>query len=107
MSEEQAWAERVSQWARDRNIIGGTEPKDQMLKLAEEFGELSHALQKDDMNAIADAIGDCSVVLCIIAEQAGLRFEGCCEDAWHQIKDRRGRIENGVFVKEVADPGDC
>ena len=96
----ESFENNVEQWARDRNIIGGTEPRDQMLKLIEEMGELSTGLQKGQDFYIADAIGDCCVVLCIIAAQRGLSFATCLESAWDEIKDRRGRVVNGVFVKE-------
>ena len=96
----ESFENNVEQWARDRNIIGGTEPRDQMLKLTEEMGELSTGLQKGQDFYIADAIGDCCVVLCIIAAQRGLSFATCLESAWDEIKDRRGKVVNGVFVKE-------
>jgi len=98
----EAFEANVVQWAKDRNIIGGTQPKDQMLKLVEEFGELSTGLQKKNDFYIADAIGDCAVVLCIIAAQCGMSFGKCLESAWDEIKDRRGAVVNGVFVKEVS-----
>lgn len=97
------WADRVTQWAIDRNIIGGTTPKDQFGKLEEEVEELRDAIYSDNIREIVDAIGDCSVVLTIIAAQYGLAFEQCQEAAWEQIKDRKGRIVNGVFVKEVSE----
>ena len=96
----ETFEENVSCWAVDRNIIGGTQPRDQMLKLVEEMGELSTALQKFDQAKIADAVGDCCVVLCIIAAQRGLSFEACLRIAWDEIKDRKGKVVNGVFVKE-------
>ena len=98
----EAFEANVVQWAKDRNIIGGTHPKDQMLKLIEEFGELSTGLQKSNDFYIEDAIGDCAVVLCIIAAQCGMSFGKCMESAWDEIKDRRGQVVNGVFVKEVS-----
>ena len=94
--------QNVVGWAEDRNIIGGTEPRDQMLKLVEEIGELSRGLQKNHVCAIADAVGDCAVVLCIIAAQRGLSFEACLRIAWDEIKDRKGKVVNGVFVKEAS-----
>jgi NTP pyrophosphatase (non-canonical NTP hydrolase) len=94
--------QNVFGWAEDRNIIGGTEPRDQMLKLVEEMGELSAGLQKSNDFYIADAIGDCCVVLCIIAAQRGLSFAACLESAWDEIKDRKGKVVNGVFVKEAS-----
>ena len=97
------WADRVTQWAKDRNIIGGTTPKDQFGKLVEEVKELRDAIEDGNMPEIVDAIGDCSVVLAIIAAQYGLAFEQCQEAAWHEIKDRKGRICGGVFVKEASE----
>jgi len=35
-----------------------------------------------------------------LANQEGLTFEACLEAAWNEIKDRKGIMFNGVFVKE-------
>jgi hypothetical protein len=29
----------------------------------------------------------------------GVDFDYCCNEAWTEIKDRKGRMVNGVFVK--------
>ncbi len=100
VSELIVWSDRVTQWARDRNIIEGTTPQQQFLKLAEEVGELSAALQKMDLLLIQDSLGDINVMVNNIAVQCGLTLEQCQESAWNQIKDRKGKIVNGVFVKE-------
>jgi hypothetical protein len=34
------------------------------------------------------------------AAQIGTSIKACQDAAWAQIKDRRGRMVNGVFVKE-------
>lgn len=40
-------------------------------------------------------------LLASIAENAGLDFDDCCESAWNEIKDRKGRmVAGGAFVKE-------
>ena len=96
------WADRVTQWATDRNIIGGTTADQQFLKLVEEVGELAVGLQKKDRKLIRDSLGDISVMVNNIAELSEMTFEECCEAAWEEIKDRKGRIVNGVFVKEVS-----
>ena len=93
----------MTQWAKDRNIIGGTTPKDQFGKLVEEVKELRDAMQDGDLPGIIDGIGDASVVLTIIAAQCGLSREQCEEAAWEEIKDRKGRIVNGTFVKEISN----
>lgn len=71
-----------------------------MLKLVEEIGELAHGMAKGREDEIIDGIGDAVVVLTILASQHGLLIEDCIEDAWQEIKDRKGRMENGIFIKE-------
>lgn len=99
-SDAPAWSERVVSWAYDRNLINGSDPKSQLAKLVEELGELASGICKQDRELAKDSIGDCAVVLCIIAEQLQMDFDECCEHAWSEIKDRKGRMVDGVFVKE-------
>ena len=49
---------------------------------------------------IADSIGDCVVVLTILAAQNGLQIEDCIAQAYDEIKERKGVMKDGVFVKE-------
>ena len=49
---------------------------------------------------VADDIGDIMVVLINIAERNGLSLEHCLDVAYHDIKDRKGRMVDGIFVKE-------
>lgn len=51
-------------------------------------------------NLIADSIGDCVVVLTILAAQNGLQIEDCIAQAYDEIKERRGVMKDGVFVKD-------
>lgn len=91
----------IVQWANDRNLIAGGTPQAQMLKMTEEVGELAHGIARDDRPLIKDAIGDCVVVLTILAAQHGLSLGECAESAYDEIKDRKGRMVDGVFVKDV------
>ena len=93
--------EKVKQWHHDRNLIDGSTDKDQYLKLIQEAGELSDNICKG--NDIADDIGDMMVVLINIAERNGLTLTHCLEVAWDDIKERKGRMVDGVFVKESDD----
>jgi len=92
---------RIRVWANDRNLIAGSNNNAQFLKLLEEVGELSHAIQKDNFAEFVDAIGDVIVVLTIMAAQRAVDVEDCIEHAWLQIKDRKGKMVNGCFVKEA------
>lgn len=160
-------------WARDRNLIDGSDPVSQLLKTAEELGELAKGVNKNRLNEIKDGIGDVAVTLVIVAEQwnigrfellcndrfignfvhqtnkkmavltllgeigyiafltsrgntrdidrveteagaltrcivmlqdianlHGVTFEECLDVAWAEIKDRKGHMQDGVFIKE-------
>lgn len=143
----------IEQWAEDRNLINGSTPQKQMLKLMEEFGELCGGIARNNPEMIKDAIGDCFVVLTIlnkqiqneadlligyetegrsfdvffrwitknisdliedlngyniqsvvcdlksIASHFNLNFQDCVQSAYDQIKDRKGEMRDGVWLK--------
>ena len=90
----------IKQWATDRGL-DKADPKAQMCKLMEEAGELATAINKDrGEEDIADAIGDCVVVLTILGMQTGVDIEESVHAAYEEIKDRTGIMINGVFVKD-------
>lgn len=90
--------QNITQWHRDRNLIDGSDDKSQFAKLIQEAGELSDNICKG--KNVADDIGDMIVVLINIAERNGLTIEECLQQAWDDIKDRKGRMVDGVFIKE-------
>lgn len=159
MADLQQLIKNIEQWAEDRNLIEGSTPKKQFIKLLEEFGELCSGVAKNKPDVIKDSIGDCFVVTIILkcqfktnlfirpsslnknldvslilarvardaaliprdnlSEQVKLEiingivrhlmnisilldvdFENCVQSAWDEIKDRKGRMIDGVFVKE-------
>ena len=89
----------IKQWAIDRNLHTA-DPTKQMLKLVEEFGELGEAMAKGNGGLFVDAIGDMYVVMTILAMQKGFDIEDCINIAYNEIKDRKGKMIDGVFVKE-------
>ena len=99
---------KVIKWAEERNLIEGSSPERQVFKTMEEATELAVAIGRwsgwqssEGIEEIQDAIGDISVTLIIIAEQVGVSFESCLAAAYEQIKDRKGRMQNGLFIKEA------
>lgn len=149
---------KIAQLAKDRNLILGSTPQKQFIKLMEEFGELCAGIARNDKEKIKDSIGGCGVVLIILNEQCqiekdlifarefqiespenqikytmhylnclswlidggngklvlyelitelngyshyyGFTMLECLESAYNEIKDRKGRMVDGVFVKE-------
>lgn len=92
--------EKIEQWAHDRNLILGSTPQAQLNKLLEEIGELAKGINKKNLEQIKDGIGDAVVVLTIIAAQCNTSVETCTSLAYNEIKDRKGKMIDGVFVKE-------
>lgn len=88
----------VAQWHRDRNLIDGSDDKSQTLKLLQELGELSDSVCKE--NPILDDIGDMLVVMINICERNNITLDECLQVAYDDIKDRKGKMVDGVFVKE-------
>lgn len=97
--EEETTTSKIDKWIKDRNIHTG-EPAGQMLKLAEEMGELAGAIARNNLDEVEDGIGDMGVVLRSLCAIYEITFEGCLELAYNEIKDRKGKMINGVFVKE-------
>src|SRR5690625_2264700 len=93
----------IKQWAMARDLHNA-DPAKQVLKLGEEFGELCEAMAKDRYADKLDAIGDMYVVLTILSMQLNSSIEECVQLAYNQIKNRKGQIINGVYVKEEDLP---
>ena len=90
---------KIRMWSREKGI-NKAEPSKQMLKLVEEVGELAQGLAKGNSAQVIDSIGDVYVVLTILAQQLDLDVEDCVKMAYEEIADRKGKMINGVFVKE-------
>lgn len=100
-----AWVDKdrfqlIRDWAGTRGLYTGGDTKTQYCKLMEEAGELGRAILKDDQDEFIDAIGDMVVVLTNLAHLGGTTIEHCIDSAYNEIKDRKGGMKNGTFVKD-------
>ena len=93
--------DKIIKWHKDRNLIEGSTDKDQVLKLQQELGELSDSVckQKD----VRDDLGDMMVIMLNIMKRNDVTMEECLETAYNDIKDRKGKMVDGVFIKEKDD----
>lgn len=93
----------IKLWGDERNLTNPdhSSAEAQYLKLASEMGELADNLAKG--KDIRDDIGDCVVVLVMIAALKGLTITECLAAAYADIKDRKGLMYKGVFIKST-DP---
>ena len=89
----------IREWADNRGLYKGGDTKTQYCKLIEEAGELGRAILKKDQEEFVDAIGDMVVVLTNLAHLGGTTIEECIDSAYNEIKNRKGKMSNGTFVK--------
>lgn len=91
---------KICKWAEDRNITaeGGATSYTQIPKLFEEVGEFRDA--KTEAEAKLE-YGDILIVCIQIARLRGLNMVECLDLAYEKIKDRKGTMIDGRFVKEV------
>ena len=75
---------QVGDWAYQLHAEGRIKPTDP---------EKAHA-------AAVDALGDMSVVKVHIMESIGVSYNHCVKSAYGQIKDRKGRLVDGIWMKE-------
>ena len=93
--------DKIVQWHRDRNLVDGSTDHQQFEKLLEEVEELR--LNIMNSQPIVDDVGDIIVVLINLCERNGLTLKECMAHAYNDIKDRRGQMVDGLFVKERVD----
>jgi NTP pyrophosphatase (non-canonical NTP hydrolase) len=93
----------IRQWGIDKGITGpdgkGT-VSGQIDKLREEYLEIVDAHLSKDFEGLLDGIGDCFVVLTLLAERAGSSIEECADLAYNVINKRTGKMVDGMFIKD-------
>lgn len=92
----------IFQWGLDRGITlaNGATFEGQVDKTIEEAVEAKEAYQVGDRKKLVDGIGDQLVTLVMQARLAGVSFDEALIAAWQDIRDRRGQMCCGIFVKQ-------
>ena len=94
--------EAIIQWAEDRNMIKPDRLTGlaQLAKVTEELGELSAGINKNDEDKTKDSLGDIMVTLIILAQDLNFDLLDCLNKAYNVIKDRKGKVIDGSYIKE-------
>lgn len=90
---------KIKQWGIDRDIDTGNSLI-QTTKTLEEVIELQQAICNNQKLETKDAIGDIFVTLVMICLQEGMDIKDCIEYSYNEIKDRKGKLINDLWVKE-------
>lgn len=89
----------VLDWGREKGILFNSDPKSQTLKTVSEIGELADAINKNE--DIRDHVGDALVTLILVCAMCGVSLDECLTVAYNEIKNRKGKMVNGIFIKEI------
>jgi len=93
---------KVIQWGEARGIVQNATAQSQAIKTLEEVTELFDALNKNDIDAAKDAIGDIVVTLIMVCAVMNIDLTQCLWGAYDEIKNRKGYLtKEGIFVKQV------
>ncbi len=118
---------KIEDWHEQRNLVNGSTDPAQFVKALEELmevyasirpkvppaqlvgevkGMLDELLYKGRIkpeieygDGLKDGLGDVVVVLVNIAKRNGYKLEDCIKHSYGEIKDRKGLMKNGVYVK--------
>jgi hypothetical protein len=63
------------------------------------FGFLGDAILKGQTKKVGEHIGHIAVCLSGLAKVSNLSFISCVESSYNEIKDRKGVMYNGAFIK--------
>lgn len=94
----------IELWARERGLDKPVSSRSQLLKLVEEVGELVQGDLKEKPDQVKDSIGDVMVVLTIYCLQTGTNLHDSFKLARDTIKNRKGKMIDGVYVKDADLP---
>lgn len=90
----------IEKWAREKNL-DIADPEKQMLKVVEEVGEVAAALARNNKNDLRGGIGDVVVTLVILAMQNDMDLYECLNQAYNEIKDRKGKMSTVCSLRRV------
>lgn len=93
--------QKIIAWGAERKLLNKELSNRQLIKFFEEAGELAQDFSKSNRAHMIDSIGDVFVTLTIFAEQQGITMNQALEKAYSHIKDRKGKLVNGTFIKNA------
>lgn len=88
------------QWFDEKELIKEENAPKQFMKVAEELGELSSAIIKNEREKEIDAFGDLLVTIFGLSYMRDIDLLECLNTAWNEIKNRKGKVVDGSFIKD-------
>lgn len=92
--------DNIRKWFDEKELIKQENAPKQMMKVMEELGELSSAIIKGKRDEEIDAFGDVMITLLGLSYMRNVSLMACTRSAYEVIKQRKGKVVNGSFIKE-------
>lgn len=90
----------IIEWGTERGILPNPDMIAQFNKTMEETQELAQGIVSQNKDEVKDAIGDIIVTLVMQTQAWELTLTECVEQAYNDIKHRKGKMVDGMFVKD-------
>ena len=90
----------IANWAEEKGLLNPDFAPKQFMKIQEELGELASAIIKEDIDKEIDGFADVLITIIVLAWQRNINLKHALNMGWNEIKDRKGKMVNGSFVKE-------
>lgn len=84
----------------EKGLYGKTDEFSQFKKMEEEVEELYEELRHGPKENILSEAGDVYITLLNVLHCCGLTIEDAVNVAADKVLKRKGKVENGVFIKE-------
>ena len=92
---------KVHTWGLERDLYKEGTLQGQIKKIIEEANEVEIAFKDGDINELEKELGDVLVTVINTCKMMEITPEACLFRAYEKIKDRKGKMLNGTFVKEL------
>ena len=93
----------VLRWGEARGIVKNGKAISQAIKTLEETTELLDAINRNDLEATKDAVGDVVVTLIMVCAILDIDLVDCLQGSYTEIKFRKGYLTpEGTFIKNVS-----
>lgn len=92
-------AQNVWKWFDEKGL---SDPVMQTVKMLEEAGEIAHEISRGhyETHEMVDALGDTLVTIIGLCHHLNISPEEALATAYNEIKNRKGKVIDGSFVKE-------
>ncbi len=95
--------ENIIKWSGEGRVGSTDDAREEQIRLMGIMGKLSYGVLLHDRDKIKEAIGEMVINLIVLSKHTSVDIEEAIECEYNKIKEQRGVIISGVFIKIPED----